>query len=223
MRSLLSLLICACVVMPYQSAAAGQVISGIATVSDGDSLKINQKRIRLFGIDAPEKDQTCGDKNGNIWPCGAAAKAQLTHYLKGKNVTCVVTGTDRYKRYLAVCSLGDDDINARLVADGLALAYRRYSTTYLAQERQARDRKKGIWQGVFTAPWDWRSGQRRVENSKTATSGCVIKGNINSKGVRIYHTPASAWYSRTKVSPEKGERWFCSEKEARAAGWRAPR
>ena len=62
MRSLLSLLICACFVMPYQSAAAGQVISGIATVSDGDSLKINQKHIRLFGIDAPEKDQTCGGK-----------------------------------------------------------------------------------------------------------------------------------------------------------------
>jgi len=209
--------------MPLQIAAAEQIISGAAMVSDGDSLKINQKRIRLFGIDAPEKDQTCLDQKGDVWPCGAEAKAQLAHYLKGKNVTCVVNGKDRYKRYLAVCSLGGDDINARLVADGLALAYRRYSEAYIAQERQARERKKGVWQGIFIAPWDWRSGQRRVENSKTATSGCVIKGNINSKGVRIYHTPSSAWYSRTKVSPEKGERWFCSEKEARAAGWRAPR
>ena len=132
-------------------------------------------------------------------------------------------GKDRYQRYLAICSWDQIDLNARMVADGFALAYRQYSKAYLAQERQAKDRKKGLWQGAFTAPWDWRSGQRRAKNSQTAASGCVIKGNINSKGVRIYHTPASAWYSRTKVTPAKGERWFCSEREAIAAGWRAAR
>lgn len=52
---------------------------------------------------------------------------------------------------------------------------------------------------------------------------CRIKGNISSKGERIYHTPKSRWYSRTKISTSKGERWFCSEAEARKAGWRPPK
>jgi len=223
MRCLFLLLFCAYAVMPFHVALADQIISGRATVTDGDSLKINQKRIRLFGIDAPEKDQNCFDQKGDAWPCGAAAKTRLAQYIRDRNIRCAVMGKDRYQRYLAICSLDQTDLNARMVADGFALAYRQYSKAYLAQERQAKDRQKGLWQGAFTAPWDWRSGQRRAENSKPAASGCVIKGNINRKGVRIYHTPASAWYSRTKVTPAKGERWFCSEREAIAAGWRATR
>jgi len=223
MRILVPLVLFAFVLMPFQIAAAGQIISGAAVVSDGDSLKIDQKRIRLFGIDAPEKGQTCLDKNGNVWSCGAAAQAQLAEYLRGQNVTCAVTGKDRYQRFLAICTLGKTDLNARMVSDGLALAYRRYSKSYAVQERQAKERQKGVWQGKFTAPWDWRSGQRKAELSEVAASGCVIKGNINSKGARIYHTPSSVWYSRTKVTLEKGERWFCSKKEALAAGWRAAR
>ena len=51
---------------------------------------------------------------------------------------------------------------------------------------------------------------------------CRIKGNI-SDGGHIYHVPGSPHYSRTRVEPEKGERWFCTEEEAIAAGWRAPK
>lgn len=223
MRSLLPWFVFALVLLAFQIASAGQIISGPATVSDGDTLKIYQKNIRLFGIDAPERSQSCLDRNGSVWSCGAAAKAQLANYIQRQNVTCSITGKDRYERYLGICLLGEVDLNARLVREGLALAYRRYSKTYVPQEDEARRRKLGLWQGHFTAPWEWRAGKRLKKGGSNSVSGCVIKGNINSKGIRIYHTPSSPWYSRTKVSPAKGERWFCSEEEARAAGWRAPR
>ena len=54
-------------------------------------------------------------------------------------------------------------------------------------------------------------------------ASCVIKGNINDKNERIYHLPGDPWYAKTKLDPSKGERWFCSEKEAVAAGWRTPK
>jgi hypothetical protein len=56
----------------------------------------------------------------------------------------------------------------------------------------------------------------------SGTDEPVIKGNIGSNGDRIYHTPESPYYSRTKIDESKGERWFCTEEEAIEAGWRAP-
>lgn len=67
-------------------------------------------------------------------------------------------------------------------------------------------------------PWEWRRS-----GAGNATGNCQIKGNINSKGDRIYHVPGSRSYGATRINESKGERWFCSEAEAKAAGWRAPR
>ena len=106
--------------------------------------------------------------------------------------------------------------------EGLALAYRQYSKDYVLAEKTARNAKKGLWQGDFIKPWDWRKGKRLVANSSTNTNKCKIKGNISSSG-KIYHTPKSKWYNKTKINTGKGERWFCTEAEARAAGWRAPK
>lgn len=84
----------------------------------------------------------------------------------------------------------------------------------------------GIWRGEFTAPWEWRQAQwektpnRPTLLSKQGSQSCVIKGNISSKGERIYHVRGGRYYGKTKISQSKGERWFCSEAEARAAGWR---
>ncbi len=79
-----------------------------------------------------------------------------------------------------------------------------------------------IWRGVFTAPWDWRRGERLQAEAANdnASVTCFIKGNIPRSGERIYHVPGGAYYDRTKISPAKGERWFCTEEEALAAGWR---
>ena len=77
------------------------------------------------------------------------------------------------------------------------------------------------WQADSEPPWDYRARRWQVAEQE-APEGCPIKGNISDNG-RIYHAPWSPWYDRTKVSLDKGERWFCSEREALDAGWRAPR
>ena len=101
---------------------------------------------------------------------------------------------------------------------GWAQAYRRYSPDYIRQEDTASRSKVGIWQGEFIAPWDWRRGKRlRAKTNQPGT--CLIKGNISRNG-RIYHVPGGRYYSRAKINQSQGERWFCSEAEARAAGWR---
>ena len=64
-----------------------------------------------------------------------------------------------------------------------------------------------------------RQGERIVEAGEQRP-GCLIKGNINSRGERIYHEPGGRWYDRTQVDVSKGQRWFCSREEAEAAGWR---
>jgi len=105
-----------------------------------------------------------------------------------------------------------------MVENGWAVAFRRYSLDYVGVEEEAKAVRRGIWSSGFVMPWDWRRGQRLAETA--GGDGCTVKGNINSKGDRIYHVPGQENYEQTVISPSKGERWFCSEDEARAAGWR---
>lgn len=109
-----------------------------------------------------------------------------------------------------------------MVSSGWALAFREYSLDYVHQEQAASAAKAGMWQGEFVSPWEWRRIEHVViEQTPSGQAGeCDIKGNISSSGERIYHVPGGQYYSRTKISPSKGERWFCSEAEAQAAGWR---
>ena len=96
------------------------------------------------------------------------------------------------------------------------------------EESAARAVRKGVWRGEIVAPWDWRRGERlqgAARNARPSTGNapgrCNIKGNIShNSGRRIYHVPGDRDYARTRISPSRGERWFCSEAEARAAGWR---
>ncbi len=89
-------------------------------------------------------------------------------------------------------------------------------------EAGGRATRGGLWAGEFVTPWDWRQGKRLAAGiaNQEAPSQCQIKGNISKKGARIYHVPGGRWYDRTKIDLAKGERWFCSEPEAEAAGWR---
>lgn len=110
-----------------------------------------------------------------------------------------------------------------MVAEGWAVAYRRYSMDYVKQEDQAKSVRRGIWAGRFAMPWDWRRGERSIERQAPGdrpAAGCTIKGNIGSQGERIYHVEGGRFYGRTKIDPSRGERWFCTEAEAPAAGWR---
>jgi hypothetical protein len=123
-----------------------------------------------------------------------------------------------------------------MVSAGHALDWPRHSGgAYASEQQEAKSRKLGMWGGTFTEPWRWRSEQREQQApmsntptmllgaKSTSTAGCQIKGNISKKGERIYHVPGQRYYERTRISPTKGEHMFCSEAEARAAGWRRSR
>ena len=203
-------------------APAGEPTIGRAKIIDGDTIEISRQRIRLHGIDAPEARQTCVAA-GKKWACGQNATFGLSAIIERQWVHCRQKDKDRYGRIVAVCNLaGVDgpDINAAMVRQGWALAYRRYSKDYVFDEDTARKAKAGLWVGQFVAPWDWRRGKRLQAANDNVAGKCLIKGNIGKRGVRIYHLPGGAYYSRTRIDEQKSERWFCSESEARKAGWR---
>ena len=198
-------------------------ITGTASVIDGDTIDIHGQRIRLHGIDAPESRQTC-IAGGEVWRCGQQASLALSDFIRRSPVVCQEQGKDRYGRIIGACSVRGDDVEAWMVLNGWALAYRKYSMDYVGQEQAAQGARRGIWRGEFVSPWAWRQGKRLQAATVPNSAGdCLIKGNISSSGERIYHVPGGKWYDPTKISVEKGERWFCTEAEAQAAGWRASR
>lgn len=198
--------------------------AGQASVIDGDTLEIHGRRVRLHGIDAPEAAQLCQNRDGKDYRCGQQAALALADLIDRRPVACEQRDIDRYGRIVAVCTVAGTDVGAWLMAQGLALAYRKYSTAYVEQEAAARAARIGIWRGSFVAPWEWRKGQgQRQAANDNAAAECQIKGNISASGERIYHVPGGAHYDRTRIDPSKGERWFCTEAEARAAGWRKAR
>lgn len=193
-------------------------VSGVARVLDGDTLDIGGTRVRLEGIDAPELGQSCSAPGGGTWPCGVTAASALEKLIGNNTIECVREGIDKYGRTLAVCRAGGRDLNAEMVRAGLAWAFVRYSQRYVAIEDDARRAARGIWRSATDPAWVYRE-QQWAGAQTDAPKGCAIKGNISSKG-QIYHMPWSPWYKRVKVDPSRGERWFCSEADAEAAGWR---
>lgn len=204
--------------------------TGRASVIDGDTIEIAGERIRFNGIDAPEAAQTCLDERGQVYGCGAASAEFLDDLLAtSRPVTCAFVEWDQYRRFVGNCYLADGrSVNSSLVRAGHAVDWPRYSNGAYSQDQEAAEsEKKGLWRGPFVMPWNHRTGVRLTEPrmfvpliSDIGTGACQIKGNISSDGERIYHLPDQMHYSRTKISPSKGERWFCSESEAQAAGWR---
>jgi endonuclease YncB( thermonuclease family) len=128
-------------------------LSGRATATDGDSLRLAGERVRLLGIDAPEYDQVCGDRDGANWECGEAARLLLAGELSRGTTECVTSGRDRYGRILARCKAGQGDLGRTLVAAGLAIA----DGDYWVDELSARAAGRGLWAGPFDRPSDWRA------------------------------------------------------------------
>jgi endonuclease YncB( thermonuclease family) len=229
------------------------LVGRVTRVLDGDTIEVALSsgpiRVRIGSVDAPEKNQ----------PWGREARAALTRKLGDREVELDVVSQDQYDRLVAVVGLDGMNVNAWLVQQGYAWAYREYTKdkTYCAWEAEARAAQRGLWAlpaAQRHAPWEFRSAQRGrtggftdysnetvaqciaamhrkpvpVAGAASATaaspapthSGCQIKGNISGSG-KIYHLPGSDSYDRTKIDESKGERWFCTEEEARAAGWRA--
>ena len=207
------------VIDPPSGPLAGRApIVGNATVLDGDTIQINGQRIRLWGIDAFEAAQRCSGPDGDE-PCGARATHELDDMIGNHQVVCIYRDTDAYNRTVALCRVGALDLGASLVRKGLAVAFTRYALDYSPDEAEARANRVGAWAGSFTSPTDYRAGESdsvAVAQRTTADGGtCLIKGNINREGERIYHMPTDPYYRWTNP-----EAMFCTEAEAQAAGFR---
>lgn len=126
-------------------------IIGRARVIDGDTVQIGPERIRLAGIDAPELAQTC-QREGQDWSCGRQARAALIALVAPGGISCEIGGSDRYRRLLGICSLGEADINGVMVSTGMAVSFGSYQN----EEAVARSGKLGLWAGTFDQPRDWR-------------------------------------------------------------------
>ncbi len=130
-------------------------------VIDGDTIKINGEKVRLHGIDAPEMEQICQNENNNSYACGVVAKEALYNWIsKSKEkVYCYYSERDRYKRIIGKCYLGansSNSLNKRMVREGHAVAYTRYSNDYIGAQNDAKDWSRGIWRGKFDLPEEWR-------------------------------------------------------------------
>lgn len=133
---------------------------GKARVIEGDIIELSGERIRLKGIDAPEREQECFTKNDEPYKCGLVAAKALSKLIVGQKLTCKGNDRDRYGRLIAKCTLGNVDINEQMVLGGQALAYRKFGADYVRAEKAARALNEGLWQGKFVPPWDWREGKR---------------------------------------------------------------
>jgi endonuclease YncB( thermonuclease family) len=144
----------------WSSLAEAAVIRGPATAVDGDTLAMTGARVRLFGIDAPEKSQTCA-RAGETWACGQEATAVLARLIDGKEVSCQQISIDRYGRMVAKCTVGNRDLGEMMVRAGLAIALPQFSDAYTAPEAGAKAMKAGIWSSEFQTPADYRAAHPR--------------------------------------------------------------
>ena len=240
MRSRTSLLALASVlllILPASASSAGTVM-----VKDGGTLQLGSTIFRLDGIDAPALDQMCIDAHADPWTCGIEARDQLTKLIGGRQLRCDDLGADpaTKKRRIGLCTVEGETVslNQLVVRNGLALAP---DAKFKADETAAKNDRRGVWKGCFAAPVDFRvwkkdaallGGSCRPERDQQIRAvlfpadpdmppGCAIKGKYAVRArvtgnVGIYHLQACRSYPGLNNS----ERWFCSEEDAQAAGFR---
>ena len=216
----------------------------VVSVVDGDTIRIRyngeETPLRLIGVDTPETV----DSRTTVECFGKEASEYLKELLTGKKVRIEADSTqsdrDKYNRLLRYVYLDGEDVGLKIISGGYGHEYT-YNVPYVKQatykeaQTEASDNKRGLW--ADNACVDHNKTESTSTNSDTpsqpvvapvnnqpapanSTADCTIKGNINNKGEKIYHVPGQKYYNSTKISPEYGERWFCSEAEAQAAGWR---
>ncbi|MDZ4136784.1 MAG: thermonuclease family protein, partial [Paracoccaceae bacterium] len=152
---------------------------------------------------------------------GTWATQTLTGLIGNRPVSCTPQDRDRYGRIVATCTVLGRDLGRDMVRAGAARAYLRYSEIYLPDETTAKANARGLWSGSFTQPETFRQTAKAPKLAKAAPQDCAIKGNISARGVRIFHVPGQRDYAATRISTAKGEAYFCSEAQAKAAGFRA--
>ena len=204
--------------LPKQS-----TLIGVARIINADMIKIGKIDVRLFGVDAPEPTQRCKRRarGRSNWGCGRAAVRKLSQLVDGNKVRCVRKNTDNLGRLIAQCFMDKWDIGAYMVRKGLAWVSPGDPANYEQFQRSAKLAGHGIWRAESDTPWDYREARWQLAKTR-APEGCPVKGNISGAG-RVYYLPWSNKYDRVRIQPNKGERWFCNEREAIQAGWRMTR
>jgi micrococcal nuclease len=200
----------------------------VTKVIDGDTIEVSTeagvRRVRYIGIDTPETVHP----SRQVECFGREASAKNKELVEGKWVRLErdISDIDRYGRWLRYVYVDDVFVNYLLVADGYAKVFTyppdvTYSNNFLQAERQARSQGLGMW-GDVCGQWVSSLVEEGILTASQIASqkNCDIKGNINSQGERIYHLPRCQSYTQTLITPETGERWFCTESDAITAGWR---
>ena len=217
-----------------------------ATVRDGHTIQLGEVTYRLDGVDAPEFDQMCIDDHADPWSCGVDARDQLTRLIGGRPVHCDDLGPDKNftKWHIGLCTVEGETVslNQQLVQQGFAMDFEPSAKgRFLDDEAKARDARQGLWKGCFIAPDDFRHGKRdgalrggacRTDRDRQIREAlfpeflamppaCSIKGKFALRAevtgdVGIYHLQGC----RSYAGLTKPDRWFCSEDDAQAAGFR---
>jgi len=215
---------------PWPSLAANETAAGQnLTVIDGDTLQSGGDIVQLYGIDAPELGQLCL-REGKPWQCGveAAFALQKLIALSGTAVICEAwhDGTAEAGptgEGIRVCQLGkDQELGLSMLQNGHVMALPGSFPYYGQIERQARETGLGIWGSEFAPPWEWREGRRIAGEVGQLGEDCNVKGTIDDDGRRVYLVPTDGTFADATVDQSKGEQLFCSDEEARQAGWQRP-
>lgn len=192
---------------------SGSVVEGKGFAVSAARLRVGTTEVRLAGVEAPEAGQTCGSRS-----CTATAKAALQKLVQGKRPACTITGSAEDGSATARCNVDGVDLAAQLVRAGHVFSDTGLFASYGSAEREARNGKLGVWRSNSERPAEHRA-RLWDEAKRSAPDGCPIKGVVSGDG-KTYLAPGAPNYERTKVRPARGERWFCSEGEAQAAGWK---
>ena len=155
--SLRPLIFLAALLSPAAAIAAD--LSGPVTITDGDTVRFGDVRVRLVGMDALEARQTCL-LDGERYPCGTHATEALVEIIAGRDVRCESQGLDRYSRVLGDCYAGEDSLSAEMVRRGWSFIDSRFGQEHVGLETAAKEAGRGAWAGQFIVPWKWRRGVR---------------------------------------------------------------
>ena len=192
----------------------------VTRVIDGDTIEIEGgEKVRYIGIDTPETV----DPRKPVQCFGVEASKKNKEMVEGKMVRLEkdITDRDKYNRLLRYVWLNDVFVNLELVKQGFAYSYSyppdiKYQGEFLKAQQEAREAKRGLWSACPDA-----EKETTVPVIDSASNGsCLIKGNISTSGEKIYHLLGCGSYSKTQIDEKRGEKWFCSESKAQAAGWR---
>jgi endonuclease YncB( thermonuclease family) len=226
--------------------ATGPSVAANSAVRDGGTIDVGGVTYRLSGIDAPAADQLCIDDHADSWACGADARDQLAKLIAGRDVRCEDLGPDAiYKKWhLGICTAQGESasLNQLLVRRGFAMNVASTGANRFGQdETEAKGDRRGLWKGCFIDPQEFRAGRRdgallggacRPDKDReirdalfpqdpAMPSGCGIKGKYALRArvtgnIGIYHLQACSSYPALT----RPDRWFCSEDDAKAAGFR---